>query len=145
MVEQAHAVVEAFWKTWARRDKPGLLALVTDTIKFTLHIPPDVLPFGSAPNAPTIGKRALSDQLQTVLDIFDTVAYAGRWAGTDGDRVHGQVSYCFRHKLTGEEIEGVMRHVILVEDGRIAALDEYHDVERIKAFMRLVAASAAER
>jgi ketosteroid isomerase-like protein len=142
MSDNAITVVEALWESWGRRDKAAALALVSDDVHFTLHIPSDVVPFGSPPNVPTIGKRALSDQLQTILDIFDTVAYQGRVVGIVDRRVHGQVSYLFRHKLTGEEIEGVMRHVVRVKAGRIVAIDEYHDVERIKAFMRLVAAAA---
>jgi ketosteroid isomerase-like protein len=144
MSADASKVVEALWVAWAQRDKAATLALVTDDIRFTLHIPPEIVPFGSTSSEPTIGKRALSDQLQTILDIFETIAYSGRVAGIVEGRVHGQVTYLFRHKLTGEEIEGVMRHVVHTIDGCISAIDEYHDVERIKAFMRLVA-SVAQR
>jgi ketosteroid isomerase-like protein len=142
MSDDAITVLEALWAAWARRDKAATLALVTDDIRYTMHIPPEIVPFGTTANEPTIGKRALSDQLQTILDIFETVAYSGRVAGMVEARIHGQVSYLFRHKLTGEEIEGVMRHVVRIEAGRIATIDEYHDVERVKAFMRLVAAAA---
>ncbi len=136
----AITVIEALWAAWARRDKAATLALVSDDIRFTLHIPPEIVPFGTTPNELTIGKRALSDQLQTILDIFETIAYSGRVLGIIEGRVHGQVSYIFRHKLTGEEIDGVMRHLVRIVDGRITVIEEYHDVERVKAFMRLVAA-----
>jgi ketosteroid isomerase-like protein len=142
MSDDAITILEALWTAWARRDKAATLALVADGIRYTMHIPPEIVPFGTTANEPTIGKRALSDQLQTILDIFETVAYSGRVVGIVEARIHGQVSYLFRHKLTGEEIEGVMRHVVSIEEGRIATIDEYHDVERIKAFMRLVAAVA---
>jgi hypothetical protein len=54
-------------------------------------------------------------------------------------------AYQFRHKVTGETIDGVMRQVIVVGDGLIAKISEYHDIELVRAFMRLVSHAAAER
>ena len=133
--------VRALWRAWQKRDKAATLALLADNIVFALFVPQEVLPFGGE----TVGKASVSDRLQTILDQFDTLSYEGKVKRTQGDTVHGMVAYRFRHKVTGESIDGVMRHVIQVRDGRIVKLDEHHDIALVRAFMRLVSHSAAEQ
>lgn len=132
-------IVEEYWQVWSRRDKSAALALAADDICYALYVPEEVLPFGGV----TRGKASISDRLQTILDIFDTLAYRGHVTQVAGSVVHGRVEYAFRHKMTGEEIDGSMRQVIRIEDGRIVDWQEYTDVERVRAFMRLIAYSAA--
>ena len=128
-------VVEGFWEVWGRRDKQAALTYLADDILYALYVPEDVLPFGGE----TRGKASVSDRLQTILDVFETDSFAGRIMSTDGDVVHGVVDYVFRHKLTKQVLEGSMRHVVLVRDGKAAEWREYTDTERVRAFMRLVA------
>jgi ketosteroid isomerase-like protein len=134
-------VVQALWRAWQVRDKAATLATLADGIVFALYVPQEVLPFGGE----TRGKASVSDRLQMILDQFDTVVYEGRVTRTRGDTVHGRVAYRFRHKITGEAIDGAMRQVIEVRDGLIAKLSEYHDIELVRAFMRLVSYAAAEQ
>lgn len=133
-------IVRNLWIDWAARDKTALLSRMADNAILAIYIPEDVLPFGGE----TVGKASISDRTQTILDQFHTVHYSGEIVKIEGDVVVGRVEYQFRHKITGEEIDGVMRHVIEVRDGLIVHLKEYHDIERIRAFMRLVAYAAAD-
>lgn len=130
--------MDELWHAWAQRDRRAVLALCHEHMVFEIFVPEHVLPFGGV----TTGKASISDRLQTVLDQFDTLRYAGTVHGIDGDTVHGVVDYCFRHRATGEALEGQMRHVAVVRDGLIVDLKEYHDLNRITAFMRLVAERA---
>jgi ketosteroid isomerase-like protein len=134
-------VVRALWKAWQRRDKTATLATLADGIVFALYVPQEVLPFGGE----TRGKASVSDRLQMILDQFETVLYEGKVTRTQGETVYGRVAYRFRHKITGEAIDGTMRQVIEVRDGLIAKLSEYHDIELVRAFMRLVSYAAAEQ
>jgi ketosteroid isomerase-like protein len=134
-------IARSLWKAWQARDKPATLEFLTEDVVFALFIPQEIVPFGGE----TTGKGATSDRLQTILDQFDTLAYEGTVTRTEGDTVYGKVAYRFRHKVSGEVIDGTMRQVLLVRNGRIAKLSEHHDVELIRAFMRLVAQSAADR
>lgn len=131
-------VVESIWDVWSRRDKEAALTYLADDILYALYVPEDVLPFGGA----TRGKASVSDRLQTILDVFETDSYVGRIMSCDGDVVHGVVEYAFRHKLTQQVIDGSMRHVVKVRDGKAAEWHEYTDTERIRAFMLLVAFTA---
>jgi len=134
------SVVENYFERWAARDKKGCLSLMSPDVVWALFVPQEVLPFGGE----TRGAASISDRLQMVLDQFDTLNYRGSVTRCEGDVVNGQVAYRFRHKITGEDIEGVMRVVATLENGLIERWDEYHDVEKVKAFMRLVAYSASD-
>ena len=134
-------IARALWSAWRVRDKAATLALLADDIVFALFVPQEVLPFGGE----TTGKPSVSDRLQTILDQFDTLMYEGKVTRTQGETVYGRIDYQFRHKVTGETIDGVMRQVIVVCDDLIARINEYHDIELVRAFMRLVSYAAAER
>lgn len=145
MSSDAAELVREYWRLWAARDKAGALGLMSDEPVYALHVDQDVLPFAGE----TRGRAAISDRLQTILDIFDTLRYEGTLVRLDrlreGERVHGQVSYCFRHKVTGEAIDGTMRQDIVVRAGRIESWREYTDAARVRAFMRLVSYRAETR
>jgi ketosteroid isomerase-like protein len=131
-------VVTAIWRAWGARDKAGTLALLSNSAVYALYVPQEVLPFGGV----TLGRGSISDRLQTILDQFDTLNYQGSLSWAEQGQVHGQVRYHYRHKKTGNCIEGTMRHVVQVRDGLVDQIEEYHDVDRIRAFMRMVAYSA---
>lgn len=128
------SVVEEYWRLWAARDRVNAVALVAHDMVFAMYIPEHILPFGGE----TKGKAAASDRLMVILEQFDTLRYEGEVVRVNGDTVHGQVGYAFRHRLTREAIEGSMRVVVVVRDGLIVRWDEYHDLELVRAFMRLV-------
>lgn len=134
-------LIYAFWDANRARDRAALLNFCAESVVVALFIPQEVLPFGGGE---THGKAAASDRMQTVFDQFETLQYDGTVTSASDDRVRGQVLYSFRHKATGEVIEGVMRQVIDLKDGKIVCLHEFHDVERIRAFMRLVSYIAQE-
>lgn len=141
MDKDSAEIVRKVWQLWAARDKAGTLRLFDDDILYALCIPEEVLPFGGE----TRGKASVADRLQTILNIFDTVRYEGSVTWVRDSLVHGNVDYCFRHKATGEELDGVLRIVARVENGRIVSWREATDAPRVHAFMRLVAETAAAR
>ncbi len=135
----AAEVVERCWVAWAARDRLAFLQFMDDDVQLAIYVPEDVVPFGGV----TSGKPSVSDRLQTILDVFETRWFRGDIVKVIDGVVHGRVEFCFRHKITGEELEGVIREVITVRAGLVTSWLEYLDAERVKAFMRLVAYAAA--
>ena len=133
-------VVSGMWDAWSRRDLAGTLAFFDAQSEYAMFIPEEVLPFGGT----TTGIRSIADRLQTILDQFDTLRYDPRSIRPLGNTVSAMVDYVFRHKVTGETLEGSMRHVATVRNGRLVRLEEYHDVALVRAFMRLVAHAATK-
>lgn len=134
----AGEALQGIWAAWIKRDKAATLEFFSHDVEYAIFIPQEVLPFGGV----TRGKAALSDRLQMILDQFDTLSYAPVFHGSDNDTARGIVHYHFAHKATGETIDGLMRHVAKMKDGLIVRLEEYHDIDRIQAFMRLVSQRA---
>ncbi len=131
----ATAILERYWRAWAARDCATSFALYAPDILYALHVPQEVLPFGGE----VVGKPAVCDRMRMILDIFDTLQYEGRVMHNVEDQVSGRVTYRFRHKICREVIDGSLRVEAQFRDGLIAQWTEYTDVEKVRAFMRLVA------
>jgi ketosteroid isomerase-like protein len=76
---------------------------------------------------------------------FDTLRFKETIARADKTSALAQVAYAFRHKTTDETVEGHMRLIAQVDDGRIIDLEEYRDLEKIPAVMRLISHVAADK
>lgn len=139
MRAQVRSIVEALYASWAVKDLPSVLACCTDDIVFAMHVPIEIMPFAGE----TRGKANLAPRLQMILDDFDFLVYRPLLISEDDAEFHAQVLYHFRHKATGHEIEGTMRHVGRIEGDKIARLDEFHDTPRVLAFFELLAQSAS--
>jgi hypothetical protein len=137
MRAQVRSIVEALYASWAVKDLDSVLACLTDDIVFAMHVPKDIMPFAGE----TRGKADIVPRLQMILDGFDFLVYQPLHISEDGNEFHAQVLYHFRHKATGHEIEGTMRHIGHLEGDKIARLDEFHDTPRLLAFFELLAQS----
>ena len=138
MRAQVHTVLEAMYASWAVKDLEAVLACCADDILFILHVPTEVVAFAGE----TRGKADLAPRLQAILRDFDFLNYRPRLIAEDDDGFHTQIHYHFRHKATGHEIEGTMRHIGRVEGDKIVRLEEFHDTPRVQAFFELLAHSA---
>lgn len=139
MSAQSYETIEALYTSWAARDLPATLACLADSIEFVIHVPVEVVPFAGE----THGKDLIVPRLQMILDGFDFLQYRPLHIREDGDKFHAQVLYHFRHKQTGREIEGTMRHVGCIEGDKIVRLDEFHDGPRVAAYFELLARDAS--
>ena len=134
-MHETEGVTPRFCAAWERQDLHGALAFIDDDIVYAMFIPQDVVPFGGE----TRGKAAMADRMRTILDQFAMVRFETIWFKSDGVIEQTRVAYAFRHRETGETISGVMRLITRVEDGLIHDLKEFHDLEKVRAFMRLIA------
>lgn len=84
------------------------------------------------------GREAIKKRLENVLADFSVERFAAPpiLAG-DGD-LKVQIDFIFRHRASGQVIDGVMRVVARIENGHISRWHEYQDSDRVEAFMRLV-------
>lgn len=126
--------LEGIWAAWRRRDKAGTLSFFAGDAIFGQNIPQDVCPFGGI----SVGKPALSDRMQMILDQFEIVTCTGMVVGVDHDIARGQVAFHYRHKITSLDLESSMRMIIKLRGGLVVSLDEFHDVDKWRAFMRMI-------
>ena len=74
-----------------------------------------------------------------MLDEFSYLAIAVDRLVVRDDIVRAQLVYYYNHNESGQNLDGRLRHVWQVVDGKVAMLDEYHDVPMLKSFLDMVA------
>jgi ketosteroid isomerase-like protein len=126
-------IVARFNKAWAAGDIDAAMAVVGEDAVYRLHLSNDVLPFGGV----TEGKTALEATLRKVREDFDYILYRPMSLNADGETVRFQVEFMYRHRASGQTLEGRFRHVMTVREGRIVCTEEYHDRAKVEAFMRM--------
>jgi ketosteroid isomerase-like protein len=133
-------VVEAAYAAWAARDLPATLSVFAPDVVFAIHLPDDVVPFAGEVR----GRDQLAARFQAILDDFDFIEYVPLQITAEGGSFHSRVRFHYRHKATGLEYDGRMRHVWLVEGDKIVRFEEFHDAERVRTFFQLLAQATAE-
>ena len=141
MRASASLVLEAAYASWATGDLDATMASFADDVVFIIHLPPEVAPFVGEAR----GKDQLRPRLQTIIDDFDFIEYVPLQIVAAGEILHSRVAFLYRHKTTGLEYDGTMRHVWRVEGDKIVRFEEFHDAERVRTFFRLLAQAKAGR
>lgn len=84
------------------------------------------------------GREALRRRLDRVVGEFSVQLFEARTILPHDDAWRTQIHFRFQHRASGQILDGVMRVIACVRDGRIVRWHEYQDSERVDAFMRLV-------
>lgn len=134
-------VVEAAYASWSARDLEAALLCFSKDVMFVIHLPPEVASYFGIQQ----GRDELAARMQMILDDFDFIEYKPIQITSQGISFHSQVRFHYRHKLTGLEYDGTMRHVWRVKGDRIVRWEEFHDIERVRVFFQLLAQAMALR
>ena len=97
-------------------------------------MPVELLPKGGK----FIGRAAFAKRLGYICRDFHTSRFEARTILIDREGLRTQVAYTFRHRRTGDIIDGVMRLLVTVSNGLIVRWHEFHDTDKVEAFLRLV-------
>lgn len=130
-------VVTKFNAAWGAGDIDAALSLIADDAVYELHISNEVLPFGGE----AVGRDAIETALQRIRADWDYILYRPLALAGVGDIVRFQVEFMYRHRASGQVLNGRFRLVMRIEDGLIKRADEYHDRAKVEAFMRMVGGS----
>jgi hypothetical protein len=68
---------------------------------------------------------------------LDVIAYTSKPPKVADLLVRAQIAFAFRHRASGDVIEGVARVEAEFREGKIAVWREIHDENRMRAFMRM--------
>ena len=131
----ALATARAALNAYASGDFDGFLKLLADRIEYTLYLDQSVVPFAGTAE----GKFDFVRRLADMHRYFEYVLFRPTEPRAHEDGVHASVEFIYRHRATGEILDGRFRLNIRVADGLVVQIREYHDAERIQAFFRLVA------
>ena len=109
------------------------MSYVAENCVYALYISGDVLPHGGE----TVGRDNIAAALRQVREDFEYMLYRPLNFKERGTEVRFQVEFMYRHRRSGEVLNGRFRFVARVEDGLIVRADEYHDRAKVEAFLRL--------
>jgi ketosteroid isomerase-like protein len=132
---------EAFTTAYRLRDLDQCARYFSDDCEYAIFIPSQILPFGGS----IVGASAIYDCHVSVDRDFELLKYEPRSLLRKDQQIRTQIEFAFRHRASGEIIDGVMRIEASFRDGKVVIWREFHDCERIEAFMRLCSAREAER
>ena len=127
------AFVASWIACWSAQDVEMTLMHLHENVVYKVHSSREVLPFGGEQR----GQEALRDLMFSVLADFDVLLYSPNFITLVDDGVRANVKFIYRHRATGEYLEGTRRLLIQFGDGVIARIDGYYDDRMIEAFMRL--------
>lgn len=128
------AVVAAFYTAWLARDVPAMLAYIANDMQLSQHFEDLALPFPGT----TSGKDAFKARIEMIFADWSFDEARPKTLLADELTVRASCPFVLRHIATGETFEGTLRHVWRVREDRIFQCDEYLDVARLKAFLRLL-------
>ena len=109
-------------------DVESAAAFFDENADFAIHMPVELLPKGGK----FIGRAAFAKRLGYICRDFHTSRFEARTILIDREGLRTQVAYTFRHRRTGDTIDGVMRLLVTVSNGLIVRWHEFHDTERLK-------------
>ena len=132
------AVVDSFYAAWFARDVDAAASLVGDLVRLTQHIEDPALPFVGT----TVGKPAFQQRLEMIFAEWRFLSALPRHLNVEREKVRTVCAFEVLHLATGEVFDGTLRHHWIVRDGLIIHCDEYLDVARLKAFLRLLGLSS---
>ncbi len=126
-------VVRRFTLFWVSGDIDGALALMAEHSVYALYISGDLLPFAGE----TAGRDNIAVALRQMRADYEYLLYRPLALTEKGDEVRYQVEFMYRHRRSGEVLNGRFRMVMRIENGLIVRTDEYHDRAKVEAFLRL--------
>lgn len=132
-------LVKAIYAAWVARDLDTTVGFIDDDMTFALHIPAEVVPGGGEIS----GKANVAAALQGILDTYDFLSYVPSGIEQMAGSVRAVVTYRYRHKASGEEVENSMRHLWQFAGNKARRLDEWHEIEPLRAFAGRVADKGA--
>jgi ketosteroid isomerase-like protein len=107
-------VLRAFYSAWSRTDVEAALRHCADDVVYTVYLPFDILPFEGEAQS----RWELSQIMRGILRNFVIVRFVPLGVTVFGHLAHAQVQFCFRHRASGLELDGVMRHEVMFHSGR---------------------------
>lgn len=133
-------VVRAFFDAWINQDIDRTLSYTSADVAWRMHIDTAVIPFAGS----TVGRDAMRQRILDLVAINELLSYEVDVIEFVGQQARTLSRANYRHRPSGHVLDLVIRHVIRVEGKEIVEIDEYHDAERIRAFLAMAEFSAAQ-
>ena len=113
MRSDPEGVVEAAIASFGLADFEATAAYLSPDVTYALYVDKDVLPYAGEIE----GREDVLECFRQLAGILEILVYRARNLIAVDDIVRGQVEFSYRHRASGETIDGIMRFVAQVEGG----------------------------
>lgn len=132
LLSEPQGILEAVITAFSLEDIESTAAYFAYNADFVIVTTPEIV---------LNGRPDITRRLQKIVTDFHVDRFEVRTILPTDDGLRTQILFAFRHRATGQVIDGVMRVTARVQNGRIVRWREYQDADRVEAFMRLVQSS----
>ncbi len=133
-------IVNDCYAAWRAVDIPGFIALCDENVRVTQHIEDVALPFGGT----GYGRASLAQRLVLIYADLCFVKADLEHVFVSDELLRINVDAAIQYMPSGAIFEGTLRHVWRVRNELVTEIDEYLDVARFKAFLRLLGQPARD-
>jgi ketosteroid isomerase-like protein len=133
-------LLQNIYKCSREKRLADVLDLLSDDFKFIAHLPDDPIDAGKRPRS----RAETALLVHQFMEQYDILAFEPGPIIVTDDVATAQADVKFRHKKTGKVLETKFVHDWRVADGKAQALEQRHDVEKLKAFFLSVGGPATE-
>lgn len=130
--DTARAIVEALHAAWSKGDVDGMLTWCHDDVTHYLNA-------GAPDGGPLrlFGKTELRSFLRPIVQIAESMTVPTSFTFRDGIG-RAQIEAYVQHRKTRNVLSGTFRQFVIFKGFKIAALENYHDAAKMKAFWEMV-------
>jgi ketosteroid isomerase-like protein len=137
MSKSTEMVLREIYDAWRAQDLDWLASYLPDNFCHVVHIPTVVHPLGGISK----GKQASLERLRIITVDFDFLKFDTSELTIGKNRAAVEIPVHYRHRQTGVPLESIFVNFWTLEKDCPVKLTEYHDVARIRAFVKDVAAA----
>jgi uncharacterized protein len=122
-------VVHQAYAAFGEGDVPGVLAMLTDNVRWSTPGPPDVIPYAGL----RTGHEQVAGYFQSFGGAVEVTEFEPQTFFAQEDMVVVLGHYALRVKSTGNAVETDWVHAFTLRDGKIAEFRGYEDSAAIVA------------
>lgn len=135
---KTETILREIYDAWRAQDLDRLASYLPEDFCHVIHIPTEIHPLGGISH----GKAPSLARLGVIADDFEFLRFDTSGIMIHEERAGVEIAIRYRHRETGTSLQTTIANFWTFEDGWPVSLAEYHDIDRIQAFSKTVAALA---
>jgi len=133
----AHLILKDVYASWEDGDLLTTLSYFAIGAGFAVHGTPN----GASLIGTGVGRDNFGDRLERFLSLFEVRDFKLKHVTARGLWLQSRAHFRYRHRASGMEVDGAMRHKWRFVGDEIAHFELFHDSPRMRAFYKMAAAA----
>jgi ketosteroid isomerase-like protein len=122
--------VATLYDSWRKGDLDAVMGMLADDVEWTIHIPPSINPVGGTVR----GRAAVAERFHEIVRDYEIRDFGNGDILTNGEEAAARVRMHYLHRPSEQVLETIAMHHWKLDDGRVVLIEEFHDVDTMRAF-----------